>query len=64
MQCMGGFCLARDKCAHYRAPERAGVEPADRLCQTRRDEPVLMKFSAAASASAPRTGEPTQEQAR
>lgn len=32
VQCMGGWCTKRDKCAHYVAAPINGREPVERLC--------------------------------
>ncbi len=39
-QCMGGWCRVRSTCANYRAPEKPGLEPAERLCG-KVDEPLV-----------------------
>ncbi len=32
VQCMGGWCSQREKCAHYHQPQETGLKPAERLC--------------------------------
>ncbi|MEY4635645.1 MAG: hypothetical protein RJA55_1443 [Acidobacteriota bacterium] len=45
MQCMGGWCRSRDKCAHYVAAGIPGRAPVERLCEPRLDEPQTMKVA-------------------
>ena len=42
IQCMGGWCLSRAKCANYWAPPLAGRTPVERLCG-RKEEPEPIK---------------------
>lgn len=35
MPCMGGFCRARERCAHFHSTSK--VEPAERLCASGTD---------------------------
>jgi hypothetical protein len=32
VQCLGGWCNSRNRCAHYHAESRPGREPIERLC--------------------------------
>lgn len=43
VQCMGGFCQKREKCAHYHAPQTPGRQPVERLCEPGKDEPETLK---------------------
>jgi hypothetical protein len=40
VQCMGGWCVQREKCAHYLAPRVPGHDPIERLCAPSLDEPL------------------------
>ena len=42
VQCMGGHCGQRDRCAHYTAPEVTGIEPSERLCERGHEEPEVI----------------------
>ena len=43
VQCMGGWCRQRDKCAHYSAPPTLSRAPAERLCPRDEETPELAK---------------------
>ena len=43
VQCMGGWCQQRDKCAHYVAPPLNKRKPAERLCPPGVEFPELVK---------------------
>lgn len=43
-QCMGGWCVRREKCPHYWAP-KSSQEPSQRLCVSGRDGVRLVDAS-------------------
>ncbi len=46
VQCMGGWCQQRDRCAHYVADPRMGRAPIERMCDKGADapEPIRTRF--------------------
>lgn len=43
VQCMGGLCSSRTRCAHFHASPIAGIEPSERLCAKGCEEPEPIK---------------------